>query len=442
MAIIENNFNDLGPKEWLPFQKSFTVFDDLDSLVLSNLRFFTKPSLEPKQNVLSFGSEIFNAAILKHIQSIELENEFENETIDFLAVDLTNDDTKWKDAIDWIGENASKLNYRKFLWVLVPTDLLTNNKVPLAWELSNQLAQHLTRKDEKIICLPDGSTWTSLYFRKDEQSQLNPISSFLNLNPPLATNMGFQSPLRLSFKNWFILKPKPRSKDEILHPAKYPEDLVKLYVEEFTQKGDTVFDPMSGTGTTQVESLRLERHAYGIELSELFHGIAHKRCSNISMNYDYKIIQGDARDISTFDLPQFDYVITSPPYWDMLNMKGAEVQASRKAKGLQTNYSDHENDLGNLDDYENFVTVLMDIYEKTIVKLKSGGHFTIIVKNIKKKGKLYPLAFDLTFRLKEFIHFKQCGFWCQDDLQIAPYGYKHTWVSNTFHHYCLTFQKP
>jgi hypothetical protein len=123
-------------------------------------------------------------------------------------------------------------------------------------------------------------------------------------------------------------------------------------------------------------------------------------------------------------------------------MKGAEVQASRKAKGLQTNYSDHENDLGNLDDYENFVTVLMDIYEKTIVKLKSGGHFTIIVKNIKKKGKLYPLAFDLTFRLKEFIHFKQCGFWCQDDLQIAPYGYKHTWVSNTFHHYCLTFQKP
>ncbi|SVD54729.1 uncharacterized protein METZ01_LOCUS407583, partial [marine metagenome] len=145
---------------------------------------------------------------------------------------------------------------------------------------------------------------------------------------------------------------------------------------------------------------------------------------------------------SKIQLPEMDYVITSPPYWDMLNMKGAEVQAARRSKGLKTNYSDSESDLGNLDNYAEFLDALIEIYKQTVKTLKPGGHMTIVVKNIKKKGSHYPLAFDLTESLKEFLELKHVGFWCQDDLQIAPYGYKHTWVSNTFHHYCLTFLKP
>jgi DNA modification methylase len=320
---------------------------------------------------------------------------------------------------------------------LLPTNHVNDNGIPVAWSLSDQLAGYLTRKDEKIICLPDGTTWTSLYFRKDEHSKLIPPKSIQTSQRQASLKL-----YSLSFKSWFILKPKPRSRDEILHPAKYPENLVNMYVQEFTKKGDTVFDPMSGTGTTQVESLNLGRHAFGIELSKLFHRIASNRCDEISTKCDYSIFLGDARNISSFNLPELDYVITSPPYWNMLNMRGAEIQAARKAKGLQTNYSDNDNDLGNLDDYQNFLDILVDIYNKTIARLKNGGHFTIVVKNIKKKGNHYPLAFDLTKRLINFIQLKHIGFWCQDDLQIAPYGYKHTWVSNTFHHYCLTFQKP
>jgi DNA modification methylase len=446
---IENNFNDLGPKEWLPFQKSFTIFHQLDSLVLDNLRFFTKSSDDPAPSIASIGSPDFQISIKENARTLGINHSETRDSFDFLAVDVTGKSIDFDEATKWITELAPKLNHRKFLWVLVPTNQLNENGFPLAWELSNQLSKFLTRKDEKIICLPSGHTWTSLYFRKDEHSQFippnHPIAQSSSPDPkfyPTKRSVGRPYPNSLSFKNWFILKPKPRSKDEILHPAKYPEDLVRMYVEEFTKKGDTVFDPMSGTGTTQVESLNLERHAFGIELSELFHGIANKRCDEITTKCNYSVFLGDARDISTFDLLELDYVITSPPYWDMLNMKGAEVQAARKAKGLQTNYSENENDLGNLDDYGKFVEVLMEIYKETTIRLKSGGHLTIIVKNIKKKGNHYPLAFDLTEQLIDFLQLKHVGFWCQDDLQIAPYGYKHTWVSNTFHHYCLTFQKP
>jgi hypothetical protein len=133
-------------------------------------------------------------------------------------------------------------------------------------------------------------------------------------------------------------------------------------------------------------------------------------------------------------------MVTSPPYWDMLNMKGAENQMNRKRKGLQLNYSEDSNDLGNIGEYNMFIDELVDIYKKTISIMKPGGYLTIIVKNIKKGGVNYPFAWDLSRKLGESLTILPEVFWLQDDLRIAPYGYGNTWVSNTFHQYCLNFQ--
>ena len=255
MTKTQNNFNDLGPKEWLPFQKSFTVFEDMDSLMIKNLRFFTKTSLVPAPNIGSIGSSDFQHKIKSNIKKMGINCGTKQDTFDFLAVDLVGENIDLESSLNWIFQFAPKLNSRKFLWILLSTNHVNDNGIPVAWSLSNQLAGYLTRKDEKIICLPDGNTWTSLYFRKDENSKLIPPKSIQTSQRQASLKL-----YSLSFKSWFILKPKPRSRDEILHPAKYPENLVNMYVQEFTKKGDTVFDPMSGTGTTQVESRCLERN--------------------------------------------------------------------------------------------------------------------------------------------------------------------------------------
>ena len=51
-------------------------------------------------------------------------------------------------------------------------------------------------------------------------------------------------------KSWFILNPKPRPKNVLLHPAKFPEELVEYFIRFFTKRGDTVLDPMIGTGSS------------------------------------------------------------------------------------------------------------------------------------------------------------------------------------------------
>jgi DNA modification methylase len=75
-------------------------------------------------------------------------------------------------------------------------------------------------------------------------------------------------------KSWFIHNPPPRRKDVLQHPAKFPETLAQEFVEFFTKKGQTVLDPMMGTGSTVVACLRSGRRGVGIELNPKYFELA------------------------------------------------------------------------------------------------------------------------------------------------------------------------
>lgn len=56
-----------------------------------------------------------------------------------------------------------------------------------------------------------------------------------------------------------------------IHPfaAKFPPQIPRLFIEELTQSGDSVLDPMAGSGTTIVEALLLRREAFGFDIDPL-----------------------------------------------------------------------------------------------------------------------------------------------------------------------------
>ncbi len=56
-----------------------------------------------------------------------------------------------------------------------------------------------------------------------------------------------------------------------IHPfaAKFPPQIPRLFIEELTQSGDSVLDPMAGSGTTIVEALMLRREAFGFDIDPL-----------------------------------------------------------------------------------------------------------------------------------------------------------------------------
>jgi DNA modification methylase len=249
-------------------------------------------------------------------------------------------------------------------------------------------------------------------------------------------------------KSWFIHNPPPRKKDVQRHPAKFPETLAGDFVEFFTKRGQTVLDPMMGTGSTLIACLRAGRNGIGIELNPTYAKIAQElvqdeqsKLGEPAAGLQIEVITGDASQIDRFDLPIVDYVFTSPPYWDMLHARGAQTQRDRRASPeLDVVYSDDPADLGNISDYDEFLERLVGIYAGLRPYLRPRAYLTIIVKNVKKKGRIYPLAWDVAKQLGEFFTLKDEKIWCQDDIRLAPYGLGSAWVSNTFHHYCLQFR--
>lgn len=253
-------------------------------------------------------------------------------------------------------------------------------------------------------------------------------------------------------KSWFIHNPPPRRKDVLRHPAKFPETLAQEFIEFFTKRGQVVFDPMVGTGSTLVAALRSGRHSYGIELNPRYAEIAgqvvnaeREALGTRAKDLTAQVITGDAVHIAehviNFQIPPIDYMITSPPYWDMLHARGAKTQKDRRSSPeLDVFYSADPNDLGNVPDYSEFIERLTKIYEATKSFLKPRAYLTIIVKNVKKGGQIYPLAWDLARLLGETYTLKDEKIWVQDNQRLAPYGLGNAWVSNTFHHYCLQFR--
>jgi len=153
-------------------------------------------------------------------------------------------------------------------------------------------------------------------------------------------------------KSWFLHNPPPRRKDVLRHPAKFPETLAQEFIEFFSKRGQVVLDPMAGTGSALVAALRAGRRSYGIELNPAYADIARTvieqeraALGEQAATLTAELITGDAVHIAEYvaahGIPPVDYVITSPPYWDMLRARGASTQKQRRGSPeLDVFYSD------------------------------------------------------------------------------------------------------
>jgi site-specific DNA-methyltransferase (adenine-specific) len=89
------------------------------------------------------------------------------------------------------------------------------------------------------------------------------------------------------FKRWSdsIWKIRPETRKDILavHPAPFPVELPMRLIRYLTFKGDVVFDPFMGTGTTVATAVQLNREGIGIDVDRKYYDFAVKRLTDFSM---------------------------------------------------------------------------------------------------------------------------------------------------------------
>jgi DNA modification methylase len=260
-------------------------------------------------------------------------------------------------------------------------------------------------------------------------------------------------------KSWFIVDGKPSDFDKSIqnHPGSFPPAVAKHFINFFTKTGEWVVDPFMGIGSTVQACKDLNRNCWGIELNENYADYSNRRVSNYksSLNEEQKVqnvlrvINADARQIQKIwqqnKFPKAKLLITSPPYWNMLEQSRGGVESTMKKRvkeGLDQTYSSNENDFGNIEHYDTYIEELVTIFVKASKILIDKAYIVIILQNIRQKnGIMKPVAWDVAKRLSDDFLLRQEFIWLQDQKFMGIWGYPSQYVSNVHHHYCLVFQK-
>ena len=73
----------------------------------------------------------------------------------------------------------------------------------------------------------------------------------------------------------------PELATRVGHPAPFPVELPRRFIEMYTYKGEVVLDPFMGSGSTAVAAERTGRQWVGYDVSEEYAEITRKRVAEV-----------------------------------------------------------------------------------------------------------------------------------------------------------------
>lgn len=153
------------------------------------------------------------------------------------------------------------------------------------------------------------------------------------------------------------------------YPAKMPADFARDMIMLYSREGETVWDPMGGSGVVTREAAKLKRTAIYSDINPKALDIAKRQKDRKNLSGYYSL--GDAR---TFDPTVFtegkkiDLILSSPPFG--LNIAGDK-----------NHYSNEKNDLSNSMNYEEFFLQCKTAFANYHKHLKPSGLLILDAKD-------------------------------------------------------------
>ena len=100
-------------------------------------------------------------------------------------------------------------------------------------------------------------------------------------------------------------------------------------------------------------------------------------------------------DLLHSDIPERpEYIFWHPPYWDIIQYSDVMYQASEVQRRF--GYDPRLFDLSRIPTWDGFVQAMNYCMMKQFCALEKGGRMAVLVGDIKKKGKLFSMLFELT----------------------------------------------
>jgi DNA modification methylase len=189
----------------------------------------------------------------------------------------------------------------------------------------------------------------------------------------------------------------------------------RALILKYTELGNTVLDPMVGSGTTCVEAMLLGRNCIAVDINYnavilthhrlyyLVKALREGRAGGIlnyvsngavsnAVNAWYKVYHGDAHNLDKIPDNSIDLVATHPPYFNIIKYGEQEI----------------EGDLSRAKSLEEYLAMMKQVAEEIYRVLRPGGVLGILVGDTRVKKHYVPIShyvlltlLDVGFVLKE-----------------------------------------
>lgn len=256
--------------------------------------------------------------------------------------------------------------------------------------------------------------------------------------------------LKLTKSFWVSEKCK-EDKIAMKHPAPFLlKDITKL-ISMYTKKEMKVLDPFLGSGTTIAAAVLSGRKGYGIDLNPDYIELCKERFDDLKLDKKmYEMVLGDSIvKMKKFDDEFFDYIVTSPPYHNILKNKSSGIRSDNSSKGYRNGarlgveyYSDNKCDLGNQETFDDFIQLLSEVMSECYKKLKAGKYCTIIISDFTvDKKEICVQGYIVSMMEKLGFEFVGTTVLLQDNKPLYPFGYPFAYKINHHHQNLISFRK-
>ena len=223
--------------------------------------------------------------------------------------------------------------------------------------------------------------------------------------------------------NWANYNPKYR--------GNFAPQIARNLILQYTKENELILDPMIGSGTKLIEAKLLNRNAHGIDINpkavELSKEALNFKFSSTSVQ---KVFQGNCRNLSQYEDSSFDFILTHPPYLNIVQYSKGEI----------------EGDLSDISTVPKFLNEIDVVANELLRVLKENRFCAVLIGDTRKAQHYVPLSYYLLerflktgFALKEEIIKAQhnCVFSKKWEAQAKKFGFYLI-----MHEHLFVFRKP
>lgn len=174
---------------------------------------------------------------------------------------------------------------------------------------------------------------------------------------------------------WLINERDKSGKHANIYRGNFVPQIPNQLIRRFTKKGETVFEPFMGSGTTLFECEKLGRKYIGFDINQDIVNLVQDKIDNPKETFVRHCNSLDSKEFDKNVLNKVQFILMHPPYLDIVK------------------FTNDANDLSQISNLKDFIGKFKIVCENSLKYLEKNRYFAIVVGDVYKNSEVMPLSF-------------------------------------------------